>query len=119
MANSTKFNGKTFELVLRRNVFEKDANIKSIENGLEYYGNRTLAEVYANHSMEKEIIWNSWVGFFNGLIYNHVEIKAVEYGITGANKFCFIISAHIIFNNGEHYYMKITPSRNRLYYYHD
>ena len=110
--------GERFELVQRKNLHEKTQSIKAIETGLKYYNKRTIYDVYNKPSIEKVNIWKSWAEFFVNYILRK-DVKSIEYCVAGANTFTFTILAHISFLNGEHYYMKITASHNRLYYYHD
>lgn len=112
------FYGKRFELVGRKNLHEKNDAIKSIENNLKYYNERTLFDAYNKPSIEKVMVWKNWPEFFNNYILRP-DVYRVEYCVAGASTFTFTILAHISFMNGEHYYMKITPAHNRLYYYHD
>lgn len=113
-----EFYGKRFELVQRKNLLEKNETIKAIENGLERYNGRTLFDVYKKPSTSKANIWKSWKDFFDNYIIRQ-DVYKVDYCVAGANSHTYTILAHISFLNGEHYYMKITPSHNRLYYYHD
>ena len=113
-----EFYGKRFELVQRKNLQEKNEPIKAIETGLKYYNGRTLYDAYNKPSSNKVFIWNSWVAFFNNYILRE-DVKSVEYCVAGANSHIYTILARIVFTNGEHYYMRITPSHNRLYYFHD
>ena len=113
-----EFYGKRFELVQRKNLHEKTAPIKAIETDLKYYNKRTLFDAYNKPSIEKVNIWKSWKDFFDNYILRQ-DVYKVEYCVGGASTFTFTILAHISFLNGEHYYMRITPSHNRLYYYHD
>ena len=114
----TKIYGENFEMALRKNPTVKNEAIKAIEKDLKYYNRRTIYEAYNKPSVEKVNIWNSWTGFFDNYIFRQ-DVNSVEYCVGGANTFTYTILAHISFMNGEHYYMKITPSHNRLYYYHD
>ena len=113
-----EFYGKRFELVRRKNLLEKNEAIKSIESDMRYYNRRTLYDAYNKPSTEKVIVWNNWKDFFANYILRE-DVKSVEYCVAGASTFTYTILAHISFMNGEHYYMRITPSHNRLYYYHD
>lgn len=113
-----EFYGKRFELVQRKNLHEKTAPIKAIETDLEYYNGRTLYGAYNKPSIEKVNICKNWSEFFLNYMLRP-DVYKVEYCVAGANTFTFTILAHISFLNGEHYYMRITPTHNRLYYYHD
>ena len=113
-----EFYGKRFELVQRKNLHEKNDAIKAIEIGLRYYNGRTLYDVYKKPSSVKVNIWKNWAEFFVNYIIRS-DVYRVEYCVGGVNSHIFTILARISFMNGEHYYMKITPSHNRLYYYHD
>ena len=114
----TEMYGKKFEMPLRKNPSEKNDSIKAIEIDLKYYNGRTIYGAYNKPSVEKVNIWNTWKDFFANYIIRD-DVVSVEYCVGGANTFTYTILAHITFTNGEHYYMKITPSHNRLYYYHD
>ena len=113
-----EFYGKRFELVRRKNLLEKNETIKTIETGLQYYNGRTLYDAYKNPSLVKVNIWKNWSEFFINYILRS-DVYRVEYCVADTNSYFYTILAHITFLNGEHYYMKITPGHNRLYYYHD
>lgn len=113
-----EFYGKKFEVIQGKNLLEKNEAIKAIETDLEYYNGRTLYDAYNKPSSTKVNIWKSWKDFFDNYILRQ-DVYRVEYCVASANSHIFTISAHISLLNGEHYYMKITPSHNRLYYYHD
>ena len=116
--NTITLNGKNFELYTRKNPLEKSEPIEAIETGLQYYNKRTLYDAYNQPSTAKVSIWNNWKDFFDNYILRS-DVYSVEYCVAGASAFTFTILAHISFLNGEQYYMRITPSHNKLYYYHD
>ena len=116
--NSITFNGKDFELCTRKNSLEKSASILAIENALGH-GYRDIFDAYKNPSTRKVKIWLNWDNYFSELCNKYPDIENVQRRITGVNSHVFTICAIITFKNNEHYYMKITPSHNRLYYYHD